>query len=170
MDEEAKRKGAGAQRSTLSNRHGRSASRWRILGRAAGESAGSGHSGGLRFLPRLAQGCGRRPPMPANRKESLCVLASLRSAVQYRLNRCESEGRVRSRLRSSRPQLKLEDAAVPGMQKGTSGFPYLLRIESRAERETGTSPSGIGCESTFGPLSWDRGRAFPGAPHFRRAA
>ncbi len=26
--------------------------------------------------------------MPANRKESLCVLASLRSAVQHRLNRC----------------------------------------------------------------------------------
>ncbi len=85
MDEEAKRKGARTQRPTPSNRRGRSASRWRILGRAAGESAGSGHSGGLRFLARLAQGCGRRPPTPANRKESLCVFAFCCSASAQQL-------------------------------------------------------------------------------------
>ena len=84
----AKTRGRKDAKIALSNRRGRSASRWRILGRAAGESAILLSSRCPRFLPRLAQGCGRRPPMPANRKESLCVLASLRSAVQHRLNRC----------------------------------------------------------------------------------
>ena len=91
MDEEAKRKGARTQRSTRSIRRGRSASRWRLLGRAARECARNGYSGGLRFLPRLARGCGRRPPTPANRRGSLCVLASLRSVVQHRSDSCALE-------------------------------------------------------------------------------
>ena len=84
---------AGAQSSTLSNRRRRSASRsahpWASRGR---RRAHSGYSGGLRFLRGSPKDAAEGRPCPRTERNLLaslrpCVFASLRSAVQHRLNR-----------------------------------------------------------------------------------
>ncbi len=89
-----RRKGARAQRSTLSNRRGRSASRWRILGRAAGESAGRAATqedcAFSRGSPKDAAEGRPCPRTERNLFASLrpCVLASLRPCVLASLRPC----------------------------------------------------------------------------------